>query len=297
MKKVLRILSLAGLLIFAITANYHAQDKKIDKLEMLYDQGNYSIVLRKSSKMLGTPEYKQHPAPMVFHALAEYQMSKNNEKFSSSTAIYDYEQFMKLDTNQYYRKAYANYIYDLQTGIAEEIQELTIQGNKDKAKIKYDSYERLFGNIADFEEMTTVEPEVVESAPSSPTFGHREGLIKEAEKHIGTPYKYGGITTKGFDCSGFTQFVFSKNGYVIPRTASAQATSYEKVKISDAQTGDLVFFGRNKNEISHVGIVYSNTDEGLRMIHASSSRGVMISNVDKDPYWNPKLQYAVKIVK
>jgi cell wall-associated NlpC family hydrolase len=277
-----------------------AQDKKIDKLEMLYDQGHYKIVYKKSQKLMNKEEYATHPSPVAFHALAEYQLSRINDKFSASNAIYDYEKFMKMDSNQYYQQSYANYIYDMKMGIAEEIQNLNQQGHTDKAQIKYDTYVRLFGNVADFEELTTVEPEVVEPetpVESAPSGSVRDGIVVEAEKHIGVPYKYGGVSPKGFDCSGFTQYVFSKNGVGIPRTAGSQATAYEKIKLKDAKTGDLVFFGRNKNEISHVGIVYSNGPEGLKMIHASSSRGIMISNVDKDPYWNPKLQYAVKVVK
>lgn len=283
-----------------IVPRVYSQDKKIDKLEMLYDQGHYKLVFKKSEKLMTKDDYKDHPSPVIFHALAEYQLSRINAKFSSSNAIYDYEKFMEMATSLYYRSAYGNYIYDLKMGIAEEIQELNLNGYVDKAQIKYDTYNRLFGDVADFEELTTTEieetetPTPVESAENNSI---RDNLITEAEKHIGIPYKYGGVSPKGFDCSGFTQYVFSKNGLGIPRTASSQATTYEKIKLKDAEKGDLVFFGRNKNEISHVGIVYSNGDEGLKMIHASSSRGIMISNVDKDPYWSPKLQYAAKVVK
>lgn len=294
-----KIASVFFLLFFMGSLSF-GQDKKIDKLEMLYDQGNYKIVIKKSSKLMTKEEYKDHPSPLVFHSLAEYQLSRLNSKFSNSNAIYDYEKFMKMDKDQYYQKAYANYIYDMKMGIAEEIQALSEAGHKDKAQIKYDTYNRLFGNIATFDELTTVEPnvEVIEdSSPEETPSNVRQGIIKEAEKHMGTPYKYGGVTPKGFDCSGFTQYVFSKNGVGIPRTASSQSVSYEKVKIKDATTGDLIFFGRNKNEISHVGIVYSNGEEGLKMIHASSSRGIMISNIDNDPYWKPKMQYAVKVIK
>lgn len=298
MMKSAKIISLFVLLVVGVLVS--AQDKKIDKLEMLYDQGNYKLVMKKSEKLMHKDEYKNHPSPVVFHALAEYQLSKTNDKYSSSTAIYDYEQFMKMDSVNYYQTSYGNYIYDMKMGIAEEIQNLNQKGFTDKAKIKYDTYTRLFGNVAEFEELTSVEPDV--EKPAKPNASKsitevREGVIAEAQKHIGTPYKYGGVSPKGFDCSGFTQYVFSKNGVGLPRTAGSQASSYEKIKIKDAQTGDLIFFGRNKNEISHVGIVYSNDDEGLKMIHASSSRGIMVSNVDKDPYWGPKLQYAVKVLK
>ncbi|MCB9188001.1 MAG: C40 family peptidase [Flavobacteriales bacterium] len=285
--------------VLLITQVQYGQDKKIDKLEMLYDQGHYKLVYKKAEKLMTNEEYKDHPSPLVFHALSEYQLSRVNSKFSGSNAVYDYEKFQKLDSSQYYQTAYGNYIYDMKMGIAEEIRELNDKGEHEKAQVKYDTYNRLFGNVADFEELTTSQPVVEEPAneESVDVSKTRANLIKEAEKHVGTPYKYGGVSPDGFDCSGFTQYVFSKNGVGLPRTAGSQATAYEKVKIKDAQKGDLVFFGRNKNEISHVGIVYSNGEEGLKMIHASSSRGIMISNVDKDPYWSPKIQYAVKVVK
>lgn len=276
-----------------------AQDKKIDKLEMLYDQGNFNIVLRRSDKLMRTTGYEKHPSPVLFHALSEYQVGKNNEKFSSSEAIYDYEKFLELDSLDYYKKAYANYIYDLQLGIADEIRVLSESGKKDKAKIKYDSYVRLFGNVAQYEELVITTVPVTPTETTTPDVPVtkvkvRDGIIKEAKKHMGTPYKYGGITPKGFDCSGFTQFVYSKNGEQLPRTARVQATTYQNVKLSKAQKGDLVFFGSSKNNISHVGIVVSNNP--LTMIHASSSRGIMISNVDADPYWKPKLQFAVTVL-
>lgn len=293
-----RIIMLVVVCVFML--NMHAQDKKIDKIEMMYDQGNYKIVLRKTDKLQVKEEYKDHPSLIIFHALAEYQLSRNNEQFSSATAVYDYEKFQEKDSNQYYQKAYANYIYDMKMGIAEEIQELSSKGEIDKAKVKYNTYNRLFGGVANFEELTTVKPEVVEAEKpeGSAAKGEvRKAIIKEAEKHVGTPYKYGGVTPKGFDCSGYTQYVFGHSGIGLPRTASAQSENYEKIKIKDAKPGDLIFFGRNKNEISHVGIVYSNDKDGIRMIHASSSRGIMVSNINNDPYWSPKLQFVVKVVE
>lgn len=302
--------TLSILIVFLVLGQFSAQNKKVDKLEMYYDQGNFKIVLRKSSKLLRSDEYKTHPSPHVFHALAEYQLSKNNDKFSSATAVYDYEKFLELDSTFYYQKVYANYIYDLQIGIADEIRNLSESGEEDKAKVKYDTYNRIFENVANYEELVTTSIPVNEEEVSEDVVGtgnnedsgsnttKRKKIIKEAKKHIGTPYSYGGVSPKGFDCSGFTQYVFSKNGTSIPRTASVQATTYEKVKLSKVKPGDLVFFGSGKNNISHVGIVVSNGgSESLSMIHASSSRGIMISNVDNDTYWKPKLQYAVRIIK
>ncbi len=270
---------------------------------MLYDQGNYKIVLRKSDKLLRNEKYKSHPSPILFKALSEYQLSKSNERFSSSNAIYDYEQFLKLDSIFYYQKAYSNYIYDMQLGIANEIRTLYEKGEKEKAKIKYDSFVRLFGNVAKFDELIITEVKVTPTENLTPevpltTSKIREGVINEAKKHIGTPYKYGGVSTSGFDCSGFTQYVFSKNGKQLPRTATLQGETYKEIKLSKVQPGDLLFFGKSKNNISHVGIVISNGDkEPLTMIHASTSRGIMISNVDADTYWKPKLQFAATVLE
>jgi cell wall-associated NlpC family hydrolase len=298
MKCINHILVLAILL--AVSLSGIGQNKKIDRLEMFYDQGNYKMVLRKSERLLRDDDYKKHPSVTVFHALAEYQMSSDNDKFSSSTAIYDYEKFLQLDSTFYYQGVYANYISDMKMGIANEIRELTEKGEDDKARIKYNSYARLFGQVADYEDLTNNEV-VIDNSVADPknvaSSSLRKSVVDEAHKHIGTPYVYGGNTAKGFDCSGYIQYAFSKVGYSIPRTASAQAETYEKVKKSKARPGDLVFFGSSKSKITHVGIVVSEPGKPLVMIHASSSRGIMVSSIEDNSYWSPKYQFIVRIIE
>lgn len=75
------------------------------------------------------------------------------------------------------------------------------------------------------------------------------GIVNIARGLLGIPYRYGGTTTAGFDCSGFTQYVFGKAGISIPRTASAQKAA--ATPVSNPQPGDLVFFG---SPVYHVGI-------------------------------------------
>ena len=99
-------------------------------------------------------------------------------------------------------------------------------------------------------------------------------LIKYAGKYTGTPYRYGGTTPKGFDCSGFVQFVYKEIGYSLPRTSQAQAKVGAKVDKKNLKTGDLVFF-KGKNEkskkIGHVGIVTRPEKKGkFEFIHASN---------------------------
>lgn len=125
-----------------------------------------------------------------------------------------------------------------------------------------------------------------------------DGILNEAETYLGTPYRYGGMTRNGIDCSAFVLSVFgAAAGMSLPRVAAAQAEEGEAVEKEDLQKGDLVFFSHGKGKISHVGIVEEVTPDGeVKFIHASTSKGVMISSLFNDSYWSPKFRFAKRIV-
>ncbi len=100
-------------------------------------------------------------------------------------------------------------------------------------------------------------------------------LISIAYDYVGVPYVFGGSTPWGFDCSGYTQYVFRQMGIEIPRTADVQYYSYPKVSSGNLQPGDLVFFETYEPGPSHVGIYIGNG----QMLQAGSSTGVTVSNV------------------
>ncbi|MGE7603931.1 NlpC/P60 family protein [Peribacillus sp. NPDC097675] len=107
-------------------------------------------------------------------------------------------------------------------------------------------------------------------------------LIEKAKEYMGVPYRWGGTSPKGFDCSGFIYYVFEKSqDVVLPRTA---ADLYSKVglKTSEPEPGDLVFFKSGKR-VTHVGIYIGDNE----FIHSATSRGVSISSMD-NTYWKPK---------
>jgi len=79
-------------------------------------------------------------------------------------------------------------------------------------------------------------------------------IVSTAEQYIGTPYVYGGRSERGFDCSGFTGYVYEKNGISIPRTSTEQSTVGARVDKGNLQAGDLVFFGCGSSNVNHVGI-------------------------------------------
>lgn len=109
-----------------------------------------------------------------------------------------------------------------------------------------------------------------------------KSLEKEARSWLGTPYRYGGETRKGTDCSGLVMSVYRDvAGIKLPRSSREMQAECQPIKTSQLRKGDLVFFSSSKRgRVTHVGLYLENGN----FIHASSSRGVIISNLDEDYY-------------
>lgn len=108
----------------------------------------------------------------------------------------------------------------------------------------------------------------------------RQALLDQHERWVGTPYRLGGTTGQGVDCSALVQNIFNDSfHYELPRTTGEQVALGEAVARSQLQAGDLVFF-QPPGPYRHVGVYLG---EGL-FLHASTSQGVMISELDNQ-YW------------
>ena len=122
-------------------------------------------------------------------------------------------------------------------------------------------------------------------------------IIDTAITCIGTPYKYGGTTKKGFDCSGFLGFVFNSYCGSIPRSSSAISKIGEKISRSEIEIGDLIFFkGRNSgsNTIGHVSIVSEVNDGKITMIH-STRRGVVQDVLSEIKYYDSRYLFSIRL--
>lgn len=112
-------------------------------------------------------------------------------------------------------------------------------------------------------------------------------VIQAARSYIGTPYKYGGTTRRGMDCSGLLCTTFQTVNITLPRPSYEQAEFGQEVRPRDLQPGDLVFFSEKKsrNKVSHVGMVTEvNGPNDVTFIHASTSRGVIEDDFYKEYY-------------
>ncbi|WP_062439142.1 C40 family peptidase [Thalassobacillus devorans] len=118
------------------------------------------------------------------------------------------------------------------------------------------------------------------STTQTSTSSNTSGLISTAKQYIGTPYVWGGTSPSGFDCSGYLNYVFAKNGTNLPRTV-AQIHSVGK-SVNSPSAGDLVFFETYKAGPSHAGIYLGNG----QFIHSGSS-GVTISDMNIS-YWKSR---------
>ena len=116
-------------------------------------------------------------------------------------------------------------------------------------------------------------------------------ILKTAAQYKGVPYVFGGTTPRGFDCSGYVQYVFAKHGIRLTRTADTQAREGKFVSKKNLKPGDLVFFTTYEPGASHVGIYAGNN----LFWNATSSRGIMLSNLT-DSYWGPCYYTARRIL-
>jgi cell wall-associated NlpC family hydrolase len=122
-------------------------------------------------------------------------------------------------------------------------------------------------------------------------------IIKHAKNFEGTRYKFGGTTKKGMDCSGLIYISFGKENILLPRISRDMAKQGERISLLKVQEGDLVFFQTNKskNVINHVGLVVYNKSGVLKFIHATTSRGVIVSDLS-EAYWDSAFVQARRVI-
>ena len=125
----------------------------------------------------------------------------------------------------------------------------------------------------------------------------RNKIIDTASSYIGSNYQSGGKNPDtGFDCSGFTSFVFRKNGIDISGPSHDLAKLGKSKNKNELAPGDLVFFG-SPERISHVAIVSSVDNNSIEVIHSTTSAGVKKDNILHSEYWESRFLFGRDIIE
>jgi murein DD-endopeptidase len=126
------------------------------------------------------------------------------------------------------------------------------------------------------------------SAPITSQNPGAERAAALAAKMVGKPYKYGGSSPSGFDCSGLVQYSFRQAGITLPHNTVQQRSATRLIKVADLRRGDLLFFNQEGKKYGHVGIYLGDG----KFVHAPSSGKSVRSDALGNPYWKKHLSEA-----
>jgi cell wall-associated NlpC family hydrolase len=134
------------------------------------------------------------------------------------------------------------------------------------------------------------------NAPAStgstrPTAELRDQAADHALKLVGKPYRYGGSSPAGFDCSGLVMYSYSRAGLGLPHNTDKQRLAARPIKVAELQRGDLLFFNQEGKKYGHVGIYVG----GGKFVHAPSSGKSVRSDRLDSPYWSKHLSEARRL--
>ena len=267
-----------------------AQVPAFDKLEQLYDQGRYHFVYRKSVRLLNKPEYDYSLLPEYYLSISSLQLMRNEGWLSKHEDHIDFafsfiEGLGKTEKGSKLRVNHSQELVALQADLNDWLAELSQEKENKLLRI----YSPKLAELSKSLQLISVDSPTEVWSP-----GDIQGkelaisMIQYAQAFVGTPYVWGGQSPQGFDCSGFTSYIFLNQGKKIPRVSRDQYASSWKLDPAEACIGDLVFFGQ-QGVVSHVGILVNEPGKPKRMIHSSSSKGVIFQDIDNSKYYSSRV--------
>ncbi len=283
----IRIIGLL-LLVMCVSATY-GQDRSLNKLNLLYTQGNYRLTYWNADKLVNNPDYDSSLLPRYYRAISLLRLeNKFLFKRRNPSPWVEGGNLLKelklLSESKVLFVKHKEEISALRFYLLDELEKYKTKKNKDSYRRLKEVLVGLFEGLPYSEQRTISTPKKSEVVPAD-----RELVVEIAQQHIGVPYVFGGITPEGFDCSGFTCFVLQKANVQVGRSSRDQYATCRKLEKDEVTKGDLVFFNSGSDDVTHVGIIISEKGEPLKMIHASTSKGVIISEIENSEYWMKKL--------
>lgn len=283
-----------------LTTSLSAQVMEFDKLEMKYDQGHYRMVYRKANRILDNPYYDYSYLPSYYRAISMLQLAQNRTWFKRNSYAISEAKETLLDMNKTFEgktilKAHTYELSSLRKDLKQWTTDLKLTDDLSMYRMVNDLLETIFNDLPYVIDMQEDQNPVDVSTPDSEEVKEssisevRSNLINHSRKYLGVPYKWGGASPQGFDCSGFTTYLMKEEaGLKLDRRAVEQYKSAKKVKRKKVQPGDFAFFD-NGSGISHVGMVISTENNSVQMIHASTSLGISIVDIYQSSYWSKRI--------
>jgi cell wall-associated NlpC family hydrolase len=280
-----------------------SSQKNFSRLDKKYQKSDFEILEKKSDKYI-----KKNPAdpiPLYFKSMTQlyyYNQNKNPEhlldalKYSYRANRKQVPSFLKQDLTVLNETLLQKAADDLSI-IEKSGDALTAQKIHDLTRqLKELPINKNFTATAPIA-TNTQKPTHKKRLPE----GIRKDILETSKQYLGIPYKYGGTTTRGFDCSGFTSQVFRDVGITLPRTAAMQAEAGLKINENKAKPGDLLFFhnGSNKSRITHVALIIETDQNGIYAIMHATSKGISIDKRDQPAwksYWLPRIKMIASFI-
>lgn len=279
-----------GLLLFILcVSTSYGQNRSLNKLSLLYSQGNYRLTYWNADKLVNNPDYDTSLLPRYYRAISLLRLEnkflfkrRNPSPWLEGGNLL--KEIKMLPESKLLFVKHKDEISALRFYLLDELDKYKSKKDKDSYRKLKEVLVGLFEGLPYSDQRKITSPKKTEVVPAD-----RELVVEIAQTHIGVPYVFGGVTPEGFDCSGFTCFVFQKANVQVGRSSRDQFATCRKIDKDEVAKGDLVFFNSGSDEVSHVGIIISEKGEPLKMIHASTSKGVIIAEIESSDYWMKKL--------
>lgn len=276
-------------LVVLLSSITYGQSRWVKKSEKLFNSGKYEKCIDKTKQFL---KKETRSADLQFYIVASnlalYQDAHTAFKQYSylKKCIQSWTKLQKYNTE---KKDFSELKNSINSSVHKVLESEYILRNRTKHEYLNVQLAEIFLDTTEsYSVFHTVITKKHKLDIDSNILDLRQSILKKAEQLIGVPYKYGGTDTTGFDCSGFTQFLYQSIDIELPHNAHQQSKLGKTIPLKKAKAGDLIYFGKTK--AFHAAMIFKNNEGEIELIHCVS-RGV-----DHQPFEDVNTQYWLQRV-